>query len=181
MQDALIAIASSAAFYSNICIFIDALDEHDGNHRDLLSTLDHLTSLSDNKFFHLRSCMAGRQENRFRVPFRDCPGFAIYELTINDIRQYTKKRLENAVSAKLTEDRELTLSGLIDDVFDRAKGNFLWVRLVADELIEGLCEGDSVEELQDLLSGLPTELAELYTRTLHRPIRSGSYTGKVQI
>lgn len=171
MQDALIAIASSAVFPVNICIFVDALDEHDGNHRDLLSTLDHLTRLSYNKFFHLRLCMAGRQENIFRVAFRDCPGFAIHELTRSDICQYTEGRLKNAASANLTEDGELALSGLIDDVVDRAEGVFLWVRLVVDELIEGLCEGDSMEELQDLLYGLPTELEELYTRTLHRPNR----------
>ena len=172
LQDALIALASSSVFHVNLCIFVDALDEHDGNHRDLLSTLDHLTKLSDNKLFHLRLCMAGRQENIFRAAFRDCPGFAIHELTMNDIRQYMEGRLKNAVSANITEEGELALSGLIDDVVDHAEGVFLWVRLVVDELIEGLCEGDSMEELQDLLSGLPTELEELYTRALHRPVRS---------
>ena len=171
MQDAMIAIASGAAFHVNVCIFVDALDEHDGNHRDLLSMLDHLTRLGDHTFFHLRLCVAGRQENIFRVAFQDCPGFAIHEHTMNDIDQYTEVRFRDAMSAKLTEDGELALYGLIDDVVDRAEEIFLWVRLVVDELIEGLWEGDSVEELRDLLSVLPTELEELYTRTLQRPIR----------
>lgn len=171
IQDALIAIASTVDCHVNMCIFVDALDEHDGNHRDLLSTLDQLTSLSNNTFFRLRLCMAGRQENIFRVAFWDCPGFAIHELTISDICHYTKGRLKNAVCADLTKGGELALLDLIDGVVDRAEGVFLWVRLVVDELIEGLCEGDSMEELQDLLSGLPTELEDLYTRTLHRPFR----------
>ena len=41
-------------------------------------------------------------------------------------------------------------------------------KLAVNELIDGLCEGDSVEELKDLLSVIPTELEELYTRAIRR-------------
>ena len=73
------------------------------------------------------------------------------------------------MSGNLTKDGELALSSLIEDVIDKAEGVSLWVRLVNDELIEGLCEGDSIEEPRVLLSGIPNELGELYTRTLRRP------------
>ena len=174
LQDALFSIASRSVFDLNICIFVDALDEHDGNHRDLLSTLDRLTRLTGNPFFRLRLCLAGRQENIFKDAFRDCPGFSIHELTTGDIRRYTEGRLQDVMRANLTSDGELALSGLIEDIIDKAEGVFLWVRLVSDELIEGLCEGDSIEELRDLLSGIPNELEALYTRTLRRPNRTQS-------
>lgn len=50
------------------------------------------------------------------------------------------------MSGNVTKDGELALSSLIEDVIDKAEGVSLWVRLVNDELIEGLCEGDSIEE-----------------------------------
>ena len=172
LQDALFSIACKSVVDVNICIFVDALDEHDGNHRDLLSTLDRLTRLTGNKFFRLRLCLAGRQENIFKDAFRDCPGFSIHDLTTGDIRRYTEGRIQDAMSGKLTKDSELALSSLIEDIIDRAEGVFLWIRLVNDELVEGLCEGDSIEELTDLLSGIPSELEELYTRALRRPNRT---------
>ncbi len=172
LQDALLSIASKSTFDVNICIFVDALDEHDGNHRDLLSTLDRLTRLTDNSSFRLRLCLAGRQENIFKDAFRNCPGFSIHEHTTSDIRQYTEGRIQCAMSGNLTEDGELALSSLVENVIEKAEGVFLWVRLVSDELIEGLCEGDNIEELKDLLSGIPSELEELYTRTLRRPNRT---------
>ena len=172
LQDALFSIACKSVVDVNICIFVDALDEHDGNHRDLLSTLDRLTRLTGNNFFRLRLCLAGRQENIFKDAFRDCPGFSIHDHTTGDIRQYTERRIQDAMSGKLTRDSELALSSLIEDIIDKAEGVFLWVNLVNDELAEGLCEGDSIEELRDLLSGIPNELEELYTRALRRPNRT---------
>ena len=172
LQDVLFSMACKSVVDVNICIFVDALDEHDGNHRDLLSTLDRLTRLTGNNCYRLRLCLAGRQENIFKGAFRDCPSFSIHNLTTGDICRYTEGRIQDAISGKLTRDSELALISLIEDVIDKAEGVFLWVRLVNDELIEGLCEGDSIEEFRDLLSGIPNELEELYTRALRRPNRT---------
>jgi hypothetical protein len=58
----------------------------------------------------------------------------------------------------------------------RAQGVFLWVRLVIDEMIEGLCEGDTIHELRSLLSTIPSELEELYARALRRVRRASPRT-----
>ena len=170
----MLLIASNTSSNVNICIFLDALDEHDGDHRLLLAALGRLSRLTENHLFRLRLCLAGRQENVFKDAFRDCPSFSIQDYTRNDIRIYTEGRIQDAINDKLTEDGKTALSTLIEDVIKRAEGVFLWVRLVTDELIEGLCEGDSIEELKDLLSGIPSELEELYTRTLQRRNRHQS-------
>ena len=172
LQETLLLLASNSTFDINFCIFVDALDEHDGNHRDLLSTLDRLTLLTENPFFRLRLCMAGRQENVFKDAFRNCAGFSIQEHTARDIFEYTNGRMQNAIRGDLTEDGELGLSTLTGNVIERAEGVFLWVKLVVDELTERICEGDSIEELKDLLSGIPDELEELYTRSLRRTNRT---------
>jgi hypothetical protein len=71
---------------------------------------------------------------------------------------------------------EAELNGLITDVIMRAQGVFLWVRLVIDEMIEGLCEGDTIHELSSLLSTIPSELEELYARALRRARRASRRT-----
>jgi hypothetical protein len=48
------------------------------------------------------------------------------------------------------------------------------MKLVVEELAEGLREGDTINELQDLVRTIPTELAELYERTLRRPRRAST-------
>lgn len=60
LQDALLSIASNSTFHINLCVFVDALDEHDGDHGMLLSTLERVARLSANTFFRLRLCLAGR-------------------------------------------------------------------------------------------------------------------------
>ncbi len=49
------------------------------------------------------------------------------------------------------------------------------VRLVVDELIEGLTDGKTFEELRDLLDEIPEELEDLYTRAVCRVHR---FTGR---
>ena len=174
LRKALESIGTKSAVDVNICLFVDALDEHDGNHRELISILVCLTRLTDNTFFRIRLCLAGRAENIFKDAFQCFPGFAIHELTTDDVRLYVEGRLRAQIGGKLTDKDTQKLNILIGRIVIKAEGVFLWVRLVVDELIEGLCEGDSIEELQVLLSTIPTELSEFYTRAIRRIRRTSS-------
>ena len=140
LLDTVLAIASESIFDVNVCIFVDALDEHDGNHRDLVSIIDALDQSKNNNFFCLRLCLASRQENIFKDAFGHCPNFQIHESTRGDIQKYTEGRIRYAVSGNLSGESHLALSCLIEEVIEKAEGVFLWVRLVCDELIDGLCE-----------------------------------------
>jgi hypothetical protein len=62
IKDALVLIASKVEVDLNLCLFVDALDEHDGNHNDRLSVLSNLRMLTDNEHFRLRLCVAARPE-----------------------------------------------------------------------------------------------------------------------
>ena len=62
---------------------------------------------------------------------------------------------------------------LVTALVVKAQGVILWVRLVVDEIIEGPTDGETLEELQQLLSGLPEELEDLYSRPICR-VRRGS-------
>lgn len=57
---------------------------------------------------------------------------------------------------------------LIVEVTGKASGVFLWVCLVVMSLLEGLRDGDSITDLQDRLSLLPSDLEELFSKILDR-------------
>jgi hypothetical protein len=56
----------------------------------------------------------------------------------------------------------------------RAQGVFLWVRLVTDKVVEGLREGDSIQEMDKLLDDIPTELSDLFFRAIMKNRRTSS-------
>src|SRR5271156_4953557 len=60
------------------------------------------------------------------------------------------------------------LQELSDEVTGKARGVFIWVKLVVNELLEHLCNGSSISELREILSAIPTELEGLYERALTR-------------
>ena len=136
LQEALLSIGSKSASDTNVCLFVDTLDEHDGNHRELLSVLSRLAKLTENPCFRLRLCLAGRPENIFKDAFLICPKFAIHEHTADDIRLYAEGRMEAEKSADLTPRFEHELHSLTQDIVEKSHGVFMWVRLVVDELVE---------------------------------------------
>lgn len=112
-EKALLSIASKSQADVNICLFVDALDEYDGNHRELLSILSRLTQLTENPCFRLRLCLAGRPENILKDAFHTCPGFAIHNFTTGDIRLYSERRIQKEMRDRFTKEGEQELHGLI--------------------------------------------------------------------
>ena len=167
LSEALMKIAEESASDLCLCLFVDALDEHAGDHKHLISILHKLAKVSRSNF-NLRLCVAGRPENIFKDAFRDFPGFPIHERTQNDIQHYAEDRIKTEHVGHLNVESTEKLGSLIEKVVQMSKGVFLWVRLVINEAVEGLCEGDSIRELQTLLSEVPTELEDLFARAIRR-------------
>jgi Putative serine esterase (DUF676) len=152
----------------NLCLFVDALDEHDGRHYNLLATLKHITELTETSSFLLRMVVASRPENIFKDRLGECLGFPIHKQTSEDIRKYTEGRIRNESNMVLSQTGSLQFVLLVNEIIDRAQGVFLWVRLVVDEIVEGLREGDTLAEMKELLDTIPTELGDLYHRAILR-------------
>lgn len=170
---ALFAIARNTRSPLNCCIFIDALDEHLGNHRDLMIFLKDLACQDWTSNIRLRLCVASRPENIFLDTLHDYPGFAIHEYTRADIRKYAAGRFREEQSTTLDGQQKQITGRLVSQIEAKSDGVFMWVRLVVNELVEGLCEGDTPGELERLLSEIPTELSDLYVRAIsRRPRRS---------
>jgi hypothetical protein len=171
IQDFFASIFKDAAINLNLCLFIDALDEHEGDHRRLLSILHDLIHPAYPQHVHVKLCLASRPENIFKDAFAEYPGFAIHDHTVVDIQKFVRGKLAPVLCLHQPSERGSSVQLLVQEIVDKARGVFLWVKLVVAELIEGICEGDSIIELRRLLLVIPPELGGLYLRALNRPSR----------
>lgn len=61
------------------------------------------------------------------------------------------------------------LRQLTDQSTNNAQGVSIWVRLVAQKLIEGIVNGNTISQLKSIFNSIPTKLDDLYRRiTLDR-------------
>ena len=93
LQEAILSIASRTTSHLNLCLFIEALDEHDRNNKKLISTLIAVTEFKENPTFKIRLCVAGRPEIIFKDAFRDYPSFAIHDYTETGFRLCAENRI----------------------------------------------------------------------------------------
>lgn len=166
-----------------ITIFVDALDENQNqdDNNNLLSIFDSLnTEYSDVRTRVdaplLKICLASRPwpifEQRLGHDPR-VPSFAIHEFTTNDIRSYTNSRLLTTRHIlQEYDERKKAISQLSAEIASRAKGVFIWVRVVVDSLRQEIIDGTPFESLQTILHAYPEELDDMYKFTLKR-VRGG--------
>lgn len=163
LQSAFEAIVEQRTVSVRLCIFLDALDEHDGDNERLLDLVFRIASLQDGAIVNVKLCLASRPWADFTSRLSSCPGFRIHDQTRNDIQAYTSSRLSSE-SEHSTSDLDL----LIGQVTNKAHGVFIWVRLVVDLLAKGLRDGSSLKVLEKRLAEMPEELKDLYAHTLRR-------------
>jgi hypothetical protein len=172
LQQALLDIAQQRLMETRVCIFLDALDEHAGDNEKLATLLFRLSTRTQDSQMKLKICVASRSWTVFENHFGSCPGFAIHNHTRDDIRLYTTDKLSQASKGPTEgtgQGRNLAKAEkLAEQVTDRARGVFIWVRLVVKELAKGIRDGTPLVELEDQLSKMPQELKELYINTLRR-------------
>ena len=169
LEQALLVVTQQCLVDARICIFLDALDEHAGDNEKLASLLFKLTKNTQESKTELKICVASRSWTVFANHFGSCPQFAIHEHTREDIRLYTADMLSQAhMGPGGRTGRSRKAETLAEQVTNRARGVFIWVRLVVAELAKGIRDGTPLVELEDQLSKMPQELKDLYINTLKR-------------
>jgi len=168
LTEVLSTITRQSTVQFNLCLFIDALDEHSGDHKKLIEVLSNLAEPGHSTSVRIKLCVASRAENIFEDAFKSSPGFAIHRHTENDIKVYAEGRIGLQLASELNWATEKGLDYIINEIVERAQGVFIWVKLVVDEMVDGLCQGDSVPELRRRLSTIPSELESLYKRAFSR-------------
>lgn len=168
LQTALLNIARVRNPGMRLCLFLDALDEHGGDNEKLATLLKEMINSTDSETMKIRVCLASRSWSVFTKHFGNCPGFAIHEHTIEDIRSYTTVRLtpDSLGSQHLLNPNQLAT--IAARITEKSSGVFIWVRLVVDQLSKDIQDGTPFGDLEHRVMEMPPELEDLYAHTLRR-------------
>jgi hypothetical protein len=141
-----------------LCLFIDGLDEYEGDDIDMARLFQPVAALP-----HIKICVSSRPHVVFLDAFRDCPGLRLEDLTVLDIQQYVSDRLVNDEGMQKLAFREPKKSSALEqEIVTSANGVFLWVKLVVTSLLNGILQHDRIADLQRRLQLLPKRLEQLY-------------------
>jgi hypothetical protein len=140
------------------CLFIDGLDEYEGQHSTLITLIESLRSSN------MKICLSSRPWNVFEIAFGNGlnPKVYIQDLTASDFRIYVKDQLESRTDFQEMRDEGGRCNELIEEIIQKAQGVFLWVYLVVRSLIEGLENCDSMKYLQLRLREFPSDLQDYF-------------------
>lgn len=138
-----------------ICLFIDGLDEYDGEHSDIIHIIKILGTSP-----HIKLCVSSRSWPVFEDAFgRSHWKLYLQDLTLNDIEFYIKDNLEDDPQFRQLKYRDSVGSeNLVKEIVSKAQGVFLWVYLVVRSLLRGLTNRDDMSDLQRRLGELPGDL-----------------------
>ncbi|KAI0449963.1 hypothetical protein F5B21DRAFT_492597 [Xylaria acuta] len=148
---------------TKICFFIDGMDEYNGDHFDLIKTVQTVAQLEDVKL-----CVSSRPWNCFEDAFGRDPRRKLYlqDLTKDDIANFAHSKLGESNGSTIFGYNPSTYQRLVEEIVWRAEGVFLWVRLVIRSLREGMVNGDNPTLLQERLRELPSDLGEFFKRLI---------------
>jgi hypothetical protein len=146
---------------TRVCLFIDGLDEYNGDPADTIKLLKGISSTD------IKICVSSRPWNEFHQAFDGFPGLRLQDLTFNDIRLYVKETLAGDERMdSLSYENPIQASNLVTEIVNKADGVFLWVKFVVRSLLEGITNGDTISQLQSRLEELPSDLVKLYSYML---------------
>ncbi|EXJ71560.1 uncharacterized protein A1O5_05368 [Cladophialophora psammophila CBS 110553] len=105
---------------AKFCIFIDGLDEYNGDHLDLIKTVQNIAQINN-----VKVCVASRPWNCFEDAFgRDSLSkLCLQDLTKDDIALYAREKLEEDPNFSLTRQDVLQTEQLISEIVHRPKGS----------------------------------------------------------
>ena len=145
-----------------ICLFIDGLDEYEGDHKSIVTFLQDLVTTPNFKI-----CVSSRPLIVFKDAFDPTPKLKIEDMTRKDITTYVNSMFhQHPRYIRLLKSEPERAPSLTLEILNKASGVFFWVFLVVRSLLEGLSSGDRIIDLQKRVQGLPGDLEEYFAYML---------------
>ena len=145
-----------------VCLFIDGIDEYDGDHEEICDLFKSIAIRPT-----VKVVLSSRPILACVEAFKHSKGLRLEDLTRKDIEKYVCDTLgSQARMRELRLDNPQSAQDLVDHIVSKASGVFLWVILVVRSLISGLKNYDRISDLQRRLDDLPQELEDLYKHML---------------
>ena len=166
-------IEASLARGIHICLFMDGLDEYEGEKDRLNNWIFGLYARSKVKL-----CISSRPEEAYRKAFLHIPQLRLQDLTYDDISHYIHDRLGNQLNRSFpAHNCEIAQCRwafpddcpqlLLKKLQIKASGVFLWVKLVVGDLLTAVVEaGSTVQGLHQQLEEIPSKIQDLYAHML---------------
>lgn len=173
LRQALEIILTQNRIHLRVLLFIDALDEFDGEPQTIVDFVKDMVRPRTGSTTKVKVCCSSRPWNVFRDAFLEVIGCRVHEHTLGDIRSYIDGRFKsNARMREMMQQkqqrRRKPAQPLKDALLVRAEGVFIWIRLVLDELLKACTDGAMLEELMEILSSIPDDLDKSYQRLIDR-------------
>lgn len=156
-----------------ITLFLDALDEYEGPADKAARFVENAANQPSSSMTQVRICFASRPWDVFSDRFSKCPGFRMETHTRSDVESYVRGKMQSHEAMRmLLNSSEATERAsarrLVSRILDQARGVFIWVKLVLENLLDARTEGAELEELDKIITSLPDELEDLYAALLAR-------------
>ena len=164
LQGCLTSFVSQIEGTDRLALFVDGLDEYEGNLDNLISFLKRLHH--DHK---VKLCISSRPWNAFKDAFRTYPSLKMELFTKPDIVKYVCTRIgDSPAFQELRKPFSASVEKLESQIIDKADGVFLWVVLVVEKLVATARENNDLTEIWNIFNSLPPGLEELYAAMRRR-------------
>lgn len=169
LSDAMNRVTSQRLIDLDLCLLLDALDEHDGPPEVISQFIKRFTTAEESRT-RMKILFSSRPWQPFIDAFGQNSGFQIHDFTEDDIRELC---LQKTIS---DEPGSAEVLELTEQIVKQARGVFLWVKLVLSDLLENAARlavsGYSTEQLHaaliDILNSLPNDLEQYYKLIITR-------------
>jgi hypothetical protein len=145
-----------------LCLFFDALDEYEGQHEVICDFLKDLVRNPSGSRTKTKVLFSSRPWAVFQDEFKSCAGFELHKHTEEDIREYCTSLLP------ATKNVKHFILPLTEEIVRRARGVFLWVKLVMRDLGQVVNTKKAPSQLRQRLDSLPDELDDYYSTIVSR-------------
>lgn len=147
-----------------LCLFLDGLDEYEGDYWKFSKAIrGWAESSKDVKF-----CLSSRPYNAFlrHFAFDDNRHLSLHELTKSDMYSFVSDQFRQDERYTAIEDDIRQEFDLLSAIVNRSDGVFLWVRLVTVELLRGMGDNCSIQQLIKRLDSIPLGLKSVFEQML---------------
>lgn len=148
----------------SLCLFIDGLDEYEGDYWKFAKTITHWAASSK----HVKFCLSSRPYSAFQRHFAldEDQHLRLHDLTITDMYRFVSDQFREDERYTAIEDNIRHEFDLLSAIVDRSDGVFLWVRLVTVELLSGMGDHCSIPQLIRRLETIPLGLTNMFQKML---------------
>ncbi|KAL2679256.1 hypothetical protein Neosp_010023 [[Neocosmospora] mangrovei] len=131
--------------------------------RDIIEVINILAGLQD-----IKLCVSSRPWSSFENVFGQASHrkLCVHDENREDIRRYIQEQFTTSPAYQKSKTPTKDLGNLSSSIVKDSRGVFLWVALVVESLLQGLENGDRVDELRKRFEETPKTLHGMFERML---------------